>query len=122
MNASCCIRIPRINDDCARETLRRNFPTDFHRRGANLIFCEHSCDGGRNVGNDQRQVVFAAFLRTFASPESFYVAKNRGAFESARRANGAMKDLLQITKLETIFPTFEDEQKAIQSYGTGASA
>jgi hypothetical protein len=33
-----------------------------------------------------------------------------------------MKDLLQITKLHTIFPIFEDEDAAVASFATGATA
>ena len=33
-----------------------------------------------------------------------------------------MKDLLQITKLHTIFPIFEDENEAVASFGAAASA
>jgi hypothetical protein len=33
-----------------------------------------------------------------------------------------MKDLLQITKLHTIFPIFEDEKEAVASFGASATA
>jgi hypothetical protein len=33
-----------------------------------------------------------------------------------------MRDLMQITKLHTIFPSFEDEKSAVASFGAGANA
>jgi hypothetical protein len=35
---------------------------------------------------------------------------------------GKLKDLMQVTKLYTIFASFEDEKKAVESFGAGAAA
>ena len=52
-------------------------------------------------------------------------------YTTARNAGGALKlasltqrvdDLLQVTKLVTIFEVFENEQKAVQSFQKGAAA
>jgi anti-sigma B factor antagonist len=54
-----------------------------------------------------------------------------GAYTTATNAGGAVKlinlqgklrDLMQITKLHTIFPTFDSEQDAVKSFGATASA
>jgi anti-sigma B factor antagonist len=54
-----------------------------------------------------------------------------GAYTTATNQNGALKllnmqtkmrDLMQITKLHTIFPSFEDEKSAVASFGAGANA
>lgn len=53
------------------------------------------------------------------------------AYTTATNQNGSLKllhlqgklhDLMQITKLHTIFPAFEDEKKAVESFGAGAAA
>jgi anti-sigma B factor antagonist len=52
-------------------------------------------------------------------------------YTTARNAGGALKlasltqrvdDLLQVTKLVTIFEVFENEQKAVQSFKSGVAA
>jgi anti-sigma B factor antagonist len=53
---------------------------------------------------------------------AYTTAANQGGAVKLLHLQSKMKDLLQITKLETIFPTFEDEQAAVQSFGAGASA
>jgi anti-sigma B factor antagonist len=53
------------------------------------------------------------------------------AYTTATNQNGALKllhlqgklhDLMQITKLHTIFSAFDDEKKAVESFGAGAAA
>jgi anti-sigma B factor antagonist len=53
------------------------------------------------------------------------------AYTTATNQNGSLKllhlqgklhDLMQITKLHTIFTTFDDEKKAVESFGAGAAA
>ena len=52
-------------------------------------------------------------------------------YTTARNANGSLKlanltqrvgDLLQVTKLVTIFDVYENEQQAVDSFGKGAAA
>jgi anti-sigma B factor antagonist len=53
---------------------------------------------------------------------AYTTATNQGGSVKLLHLQGKMKDLMQITKLHTIFPTFEDEQAAVSSFGAGASA
>jgi len=54
---------------------------------------------------------------------AYTTAANQGGAVKLLHLQGKMKDLLQITKLETIFPTFDDEQQAVASFAAaGASA
>ncbi len=54
-----------------------------------------------------------------------------GAYTTATKQGGAVKllhmqgklrDLMQITKLHTVFAAFEDEKQAVESFGAGAAA
>jgi hypothetical protein len=54
-----------------------------------LIRGKHSGDRGRHIGNDQREIAFLAFLRTFAGADSLDVAKDGRSFEAAGRADRA---------------------------------
>lgn len=53
---------------------------------------------------------------------SFTSVKNRGGDLKLLNVQKRIKDLLQITRLYTIFETFEDEAAAIASYNKSASA
>jgi anti-sigma B factor antagonist len=52
----------------------------------------------------------------------YTTATNQGGSIKLLHLQGKMKDLLQITKLHTIFPIFEDENEAVASFSAGASA
>lgn len=52
----------------------------------------------------------------------YTTATNSGGAVKLLNLQGKMKDLMQITKLHTIFTIFEDEKTAVASFGTGASA
>ncbi len=52
----------------------------------------------------------------------YTTAANQGGAVKLLHLQGKMKDLMQVTKLHTIFPSFEDEQKAIASFAATASA
>ena len=63
--------------------------------------------------------------------DSSGVGELTGAYTSAKRVGCNLKlarltrkidDLMQITKLHTIFTTFDDEQAAIDSFGSSATA
>src|SRR6201996_5735957 len=45
---------------------------------------------------------------------AYTTAANQGGAVKLLHLQGKMRDLMQITKLHTIFPAFEDEQQAIQ--------
>ena len=53
---------------------------------------------------------------------AYTTATNQGGSLKLLHLQGKMRDLMQITKLHTIFPAFEDERQAVQSFGTAATA
>ena len=53
---------------------------------------------------------------------AYTTATNQGGSVKLLHLQGKMKDLMQITKLHTIFPAFENEQEAVSSFGASATA
>jgi anti-sigma B factor antagonist len=53
---------------------------------------------------------------------AYTTATNQGGAVKLLHMQGKMRDLMQITKLHTIFPAFEDEQSAVASFSASASA
>jgi anti-sigma B factor antagonist len=53
---------------------------------------------------------------------AYTTATNQGGSVKLLHLQGKMRDLLQITKLFTIFQDFEDEKTAVSSFGATASA
>lgn len=53
---------------------------------------------------------------------AYTTATNQGGSVKLLHLQGKMKDLLQITKLHTIFPTFDNEEQAVSSFGASAAA
>ncbi len=53
---------------------------------------------------------------------AYTTATNQGGALKLLHLQGKMKDLMQITKLHTIFPAFEDEKAAVESFGATAKA
>jgi anti-sigma B factor antagonist len=53
---------------------------------------------------------------------AYTTATNQGGAVKLLHLQGKMRDLMQITKLHTIFPAYEDEQAAVNSFGATASA
>jgi anti-sigma B factor antagonist len=53
---------------------------------------------------------------------AYTTATNQGGAVKLLHLQGKMKDLMQITKLHTIFATFDDEQSAVSSFGATATA
>lgn len=53
---------------------------------------------------------------------AYTTAANQGGAVKLLNLQTKMKDLLQVTKLHTIFPVFEDEKAAIASFGQAATA
>jgi hypothetical protein len=62
-------------------------PANFYRGGADLIRGKHSRYRRRSIRNNQSEITLLSFLGAFASAKLFDVAENRGAFETAGRAN-----------------------------------
>ena len=52
----------------------------------------------------------------------YTTAKNQGGGVKLLNLQKKLNDLLQVTKLETVFESYDDEQKAIQSFGRTATA
>ena len=52
----------------------------------------------------------------------YTTAANQGGSVKLLHLQGKMKDLMQVTKLHTIFPAFENEQEAVSSFGASATA
>jgi len=53
---------------------------------------------------------------------SYTTISNSGGQLKLAAVQKKMKDLMQITKLYTVFQAYDTEEEAIQSFGTGASA
>jgi anti-sigma B factor antagonist len=53
---------------------------------------------------------------------AYTTAANQGGSIKLLNLQGKLKDLMQITKLHTIFPAFDDEKSALASFGAGATA
>ncbi len=53
---------------------------------------------------------------------AYTTATNQGGSLKLLNLQGKMKDLMQITKLHTIFPAFDDEKAAVASFSTAAKA
>ena len=53
---------------------------------------------------------------------AYTTATNQGGSVKLLHLQGKMKDLMQITKLHTIFSSFDDEQSAVSSFGATAKA
>lgn len=53
---------------------------------------------------------------------AYTTATNQGGALKLLHLQGKMRDLMQITKLHTIFPAFEDEKAAVASFGAAAKA
>jgi anti-sigma B factor antagonist len=52
---------------------------------------------------------------------AYTTAANQGGSVKLLNVQGKMKDLMQITKLYTVFPSFTDEQAAVASFGSAAA-
>jgi anti-sigma B factor antagonist len=53
---------------------------------------------------------------------AYTTATNQAGSVKLLHMQGKMKDLMQVTKLHTVFPSFEDEKAAVESFGASATA
>ena len=53
---------------------------------------------------------------------AYTTAANQGGSVKLLNAQGKIRDLMQITKLYTVFQTYDNEQEAVRSFGAAASA
>lgn len=77
--------------------------------------------GDKNILLNMRDVTYVDSAGLGELVGAYTTATNQGGAVKLLHLQGKMKDLMQITKLHTIFPTFDDEQAAVQSFGTAAA-
>lgn len=53
---------------------------------------------------------------------AYTTATNQGGAVKLLHLEGKIRDLMQITKLYTIFPAYDDEKEAVASFGAKATA
>jgi anti-sigma B factor antagonist len=53
---------------------------------------------------------------------AYTTATNQAGSVKLLHMQGKMKDLMQVTKLHTVFASFEDEKEAVDSFGASATA
>jgi anti-sigma B factor antagonist len=79
--------------------------------------------GSKNIVLNMKDVSYVDSAGLGELVGAYTTATNQGGAVKLLHMQGKMKDLMQITKLHTIFPAFEDEQQALSSFGaTAASA
>ncbi len=78
--------------------------------------------GNKNVILNMKDVSYVDSAGLGELVGAYTTATNQGGAVKLLHMQGKMRDLMQITKLHTIFPAFEDEQQAVSSFGAGATA
>lgn len=78
--------------------------------------------GKKNIVLNMRDVSYVDSAGLGELVGAYTTATNQGGAVKLLHMQGKMRDLMQITKLHTIFPAFEDEQAAVSSFGATASA
>ena len=78
--------------------------------------------GSKNILLNMKDVSYVDSAGLGELVGAYTTAANQGGSVKLLHPQGKMKDLLQITKLHTVFPTFEDEQQGVGSFGTSATA
>ncbi len=77
--------------------------------------------GNKNIILNLRDVSYVDSAGLGELVGVYTTATNQGGAVKLLHMQSKMRDLMQITKLHTIFPAFEDEQQAISSFGAGAA-
>jgi anti-sigma B factor antagonist len=78
--------------------------------------------GSKNIILNMKDVGYVDSAGLGELVGAYTTAANQGGSVKLLNLQGKMKDLMQITKLHTIFATFDDEQQAVKSFGTAATA
>ncbi len=78
--------------------------------------------GNKNIVLNMKDVGYVDSAGLGELVGAYTTATNQGGSVKLLHLQGKMRDLMQITKLHTIFPTFEDEKEAVQSFGAAATA
>ena len=79
-------------------------------------------DGQKNIIVNMAGVSYVDSAGLGELVGKYTTATNQGGAIKLLHLQSKMKDLLQITKLHTIFPVFDDEKEAIASFAAVASA
>lgn len=77
--------------------------------------------GDKNILLNMHDVTYVDSAGLGELVGAYTTATNQGGAVKLLHLQGKMKDLMQITKLHTIFPAFDNEQEALQSFGTAAT-
>jgi anti-sigma B factor antagonist len=78
--------------------------------------------GNKNIILNMKDVGYVDSAGLGELVGAYTTATNQGGAVKLLHLQGKMKDLMQITKLHTIFPAFEDENQAVKSFATAATA
>ncbi len=78
--------------------------------------------GNKNIILNMKDVSYVDSAGLGELVGAYTTATNQGGSVKLLNLQTKMKDLMQITKLHTIFPSFEDEKAAVQSFGSAATA
>ena len=78
--------------------------------------------GNKNIVLNMKDVSYVDSAGLGELVGAYTTATNQGGAVKLLHLQGKMKDLMQITKLHTIFATFDNEQTALDSFRTGATA
>jgi len=77
--------------------------------------------GQRNILLNLKEVTYMDSAGLGEIVGSYASITNLGGQAKLLHAQGKVKDLLAVTKLYTVFETFDDESEAVRSFGTGAA-
>ena len=78
--------------------------------------------GRKNIVLNMKDVTYVDSAGLGELVGAYTTATNQGGSVKLLHLQGKMRDLMQITKLHTIFPAFEDEHQAVQSFTAAATA
>lgn len=78
--------------------------------------------GSKNIILNMKDVGYVDSAGLGELVGAYTTAANQGGAVKLLHLQGKMKDLMQVTKLHTIFPAFEDEHEAVQSFAAAAKA
>ena len=77
--------------------------------------------GNKNILLNMKDVGYVDSAGLGELVGAFTTATNQGGSVKLLHLQGKMRDLMQITKLHTIFDIFEDENQAVASFGPAAA-
>lgn len=78
--------------------------------------------GTKNIVLNMKEVGYVDSAGLGELVGAYTTATNQGGAVKLLNLEGKLRDLMQITKLHTIFPTFDNEKAAVSSFGAKATA